>query len=418
MNTTPTTIDLDPNENILSVAEVTKQIAEAINDRFGSMPIWLKGEVSNYRGRNQRGHMYFSLKDEEALIPAVYFSRQNRALDFELDEGLDVIAQGRINIYAPHGRYQLVVDRLLPGGIGKLHIRFEKLKKKLAEEGLFADERKRPLAEMPRTIAVVTSPTGSVIRDILTIFRQRYPLVKVILFPAQVQGDGAAATIAAAIEQANTISQDNDNSVFIDTMIVARGGGSMEDLWPFNEEVVARAIATSQIPIISAVGHETDFSISDFTADVRAATPTHAAELAVPDCRQLLKELHSSAEHFWNLLTRDYRHANERLQQIKRSSVLRFPEKLVVDRFQKLDGILDQLNRSVDGSLALAKQKQQPLAATLKALNPLKVLNRGFSLTETLAGEVVRQAAQVKAKEQLRVHLHQGQLRCTVNEVE
>ncbi len=402
---------LHVDEPIYSVEEVTQRITAAISSEFSGLPIWVRGEISNYRGRNQKGHMYFSLKDERATLPLVFFAGKNAQLDFEPDEGMAVIACGQLNVYAPHGRYQLIVERLLPEGRGKLFLQFEKLKRKLDEQGLFAAATKQPLPAFPVTLGIVTSPTGAVIRDILKIVQKRYPAVRVLVAPAQVQGEQAAASIVKAIERLHRCQQPQ-----VDTIILARGGGSIEDLWPFNEEAVARAIFAAKIPIISAVGHETDFTISDFVADVRAATPTHAAELALPNCEELLRELDHTGKRLLTAMEQELELAKEAHQRFASATVFRFPEKFIVDRQQMLDRLCEQLDFKIGDWLHTRRASLLAPAQRLVALNPLQVLQRGFALAQKPSGPILQDASKVKRGEPIVVRLHRGSLDCKVEQ--
>jgi exodeoxyribonuclease VII large subunit len=404
---------LEFDSEIFSVTEITRRINAALNREF-SIPFWVRGEVSNYKGRNQKGHLYFSLKDEEALLPCVFFARQNAKLEIDLSEGMDILALGTLNVYAPHGRYQLVIQRLLPGGMGQLYLKFEKLKKQLTAEGFFEAERKKPLVRYPHTIGIITSPTGAVIRDFLKIINRRYPMVKVILVPTPVQGDAAAPAIAQSIALLNQYSM---TSTKIDTIVLARGGGSIEDLWPFNEEVVARAIFASKIPIVSAIGHETDFTISDFVADVRAATPTHAAELVVPDHQELLRELEHITKRMFQTVKQEVDIQGQRLKRCTSANVLRFPEKIIVDARQTIDRHLERMGHRLE---LLLQDKQLHLmrpSERLITLNPLKVLERGFALAENASGQAIRHSDDVKVGAPIRVRLFRGALDATVSKV-
>lgn len=267
----------------VTVGALTKYIKRKFEVDPHLRDLWIKGEISNFK-YHSRGHMYFTLKDEQARIQAVMFAGYNQYLSFRPEDGMKVLVRGEISVYEPSGNYQIYVKEMQPEGIGNLYLAYEQLKKRLEAEGLFSAEHKKPIPAFPRYIGVVTSPTGAAIRDILTTIRRRYPIATVILFPTLVQGEEAAGSIVRSIEKANELG-------YIDVLIVGRGGGSIEELWAFNEEAVARAIFASKVPIISAVGHETDFTIADFVADLRAPTPTGAAELAVPHVTELMERI-------------------------------------------------------------------------------------------------------------------------------
>ncbi|MDP6380946.1 MAG: exodeoxyribonuclease VII large subunit, partial [Phycisphaerae bacterium] len=293
----------------LAVAELTRRIRNALEARFGR--VWVVGEISNL-SRPSSGHIYFSLKDLASAVNCVMWRAKAAKVKCTVTDGLEVEVRGRLTVYEPQGRYQIVVDSIKPRGVGALEVAFRKLKERLAGEGLFESERKRPLPCFPGCIGIVTSPTGAAVRDIIHVTGRRWPQARLVLAPVRVQGEGAAEEIAQAIADLNRLGG-------VDVMIVGRGGGSLEDLWPFNEEVVAREIYTSEIPVISAVGHETDFSISDCVADVRAPTPSAAAEIVVPNAKELLRHLASAEQHLFSYITSEAERAGNRLAIISGS---------------------------------------------------------------------------------------------------
>ncbi len=304
------------NNNYITVTEVNKYIKEVINDDLLLKKVYLKGEISNFKAHS-RGHFYFTLKDENSRINAVMFSFNNRNMKFTPYDGMKVLVTGKIDVYEASGAYQIYVEEMLEDGIGALYVAFEQLKEKLAKEGLFDKSKKKKIRRIPKRIGIVTSPTGAAIKDILTTIKRRYPVCETILFPALVQGENAAGDIANKIKLANNLK----DKLELDTLIVGRGGGSLEDLWPFNEEVVARAIYDSDIPVISAVGHEIDITISDYVADLRAPTPTAAAELAVPDINTIITYLDTASTRSYNALNNIISVNYKKLDNIKNYSI-------------------------------------------------------------------------------------------------
>ncbi|WP_338230648.1 exodeoxyribonuclease VII large subunit [Lactiplantibacillus paraxiangfangensis] len=343
--------------------------------------VFLTGEISNYRPRPNT-HQYFSLKDDHAKISAIMFKSAFAKVKFRPEEGMKVLVVGRIGLYEPSGSYQIYVERMEPDGVGALYQAYEQLKKKLAAEGLF-NAPKKPLPRFPKRIAVVTSRSGAVIRDIITTARRRFPIAQIALFPAQVQGDAAAPEIARQIERANAANN-------FDTLIIGRGGGSIEDLWPFNEEVVARAIAASQLPVISSVGHETDTTIADLVADVRAATPTAAAELAVPVYNDVLLQLKQDQTRvlnsFQNLVQRD----RQRLNKLSTSYVFTQPNRLYEGYLQKLDFLNERLKQAGQANVNQAEQQYQRLAQRLVQRTPIHQVNQAQTQLTNLTQRLQR----------------------------
>jgi len=386
---------------ILTVTQLTHRIRNVLEETLGS--VWVTGEVSNFR-RPASGHCYFTLKDEGAQISVVMWRGLAAALKFQIEDGLSLIAKGELTVYEPRGQYQLVLRRAEPLGAGALQLAFLQLKEKLAAEGLFDKSRKKPLPAIPNRIGIVTSPTGAAIRDMLNVILRRWPAARILVIPARVQGREAAPEIAKAIETANTVPG-------LDVLIVGRGGGSLEDLWPFNEEIVARAIAASRIPIVSAVGHETDFTIADFAADVRALTPTDAAVKVAPDRRELLRSVASLAERLGQALLGRTARARERLAALGRSYALRRPFDRIRVREQRLDDLCQRFYRSVEYLVALRKQRLSGAAARLESLGPLAVLQRGYSLTFTRPEDrLLRDASAARPGTLLRTRLAKGEV--------
>jgi len=395
--------------HLMTVSEVTRLIKDTLETAFPS--VWVVGEISNLR-RPRSGHLYLTLKDERAQLRAVIWRGVAQRLRFEPADGLAVIARGAITVYSPRGEYQLVIQRLEPRGIGALELAFQQLKEKLAKEGLFDPARKKPLPPFPTHIAVVTSPTGAAIRDIITVIRRRFPALRVTLYPVRVQGEGAAQEIAHAIAELNRIGG-------FDLMIVGRGGGSLEDLWAFNEEVVARAIASSRIPVVSAVGHEIDLTISDLVADRRALTPTEAAELVTPRLDEVLAALEGLRGRLAQALRHRLTEAEGRLREVgARLRPARFLE-VVRLREQYLDELGARGARAVSRLAERARERLARAGVRLQSLSPLAVLGRGYSVTRLVpSGRVVTSAAQAPPGSLVETILAEGLLRSRVEETE
>ncbi|MFH1263689.1 MAG: exodeoxyribonuclease VII large subunit [Pseudomonadota bacterium] len=401
----------ETHEAIYTVSELTSEVKSLITARYGRDPFWVKGELSNYRGRNQSGHMYFRLKDSGAVLNCVYFRNANRKLTVDLTEGTSLLAFGRLDLWEQGGNYQLIVEDLRIGGTGELYLRFEMLKKKLEAEGLFDPARKKPLPEFPRRIGIITSPTGAAVRDILHILEDRCRFVRVLICPVKVQGEGAAEEIASAITELN------DPKYGVDLLLLGRGGGSIEDLWAFNEEKVARAIAVSSIPVISAVGHQTDTTISDFVADLRAATPSEGAKMAVPDMAEAEKRTEMLMRNIVREITHVRSVASERLGSLLRSPMLRDPEALVRSHLQMLDLLTEKMTDEIGANLKSIHFTFEKMTEGLGHLNPLAILSRGYGVIRTGKGRILRRAADVSRGEELQVRLHEGELGCQVTKI-
>lgn len=413
-----------------SVTELTRTIKETLEDRFGA--VWVEGEISNLR-QPASGHCYFTLKDAQAQLSAVLFRGNQRDLPFVLKDGLNVRACGEVTVYEARGAYQVIVRRMEEAGKGALLEQFEKLKERLGKEGLFEESGKRPLPLLPCHIGVVTSPTGAAILDILQVLNRRYPNLHILLAPVRVQGEGAAEEIAAAIRNLN------DHGV-AQAMIVGRGGGSLEDLWAFNEETVARAVAKSAIPVISAVGHEIDFTICDLAADVRAATPSAAAELVVGRKEDFEAELHRYRSRLASALKSRHLVLQNRMIAAAHSYVFREPQRLVTqfrerirrnlmamqhrlgntfhERQQRADEMSLRMLHRVETCRESARQDLRRLADHLRALSPLAVLDRGYSITQTRDGSVVRSPEHVSKGDTLNTTVARGRIRSIVKETE
>lgn len=388
-------------ERPLSVFELTSQIKDLLEAAFPE--VWVAGEVSNF-ARPQSGHCYLTLKDDQAQLRAVMWRGVAARLRFDLHDGLEVICRGHLDLYAPRGSYQLVIDDILPQGMGALELALRQLREKLAREGLFDPSRKRPLPPFVRRIAVVTSPTGAAIRDFLQVLGRRWRGADVLIVPVRVQGDGAAAEIAAAIEMLNHLPTPAD------CLVVTRGGGSMEDLWAFNEEPVVRAIAASQIPVISAIGHEIDVTLSDMAADVRALTPSEAAELVAPASEELMADLRQLESRLAASLRSRADFARAQLDALNRHSVFRRPHQRIFELARQLDELGGRTHRAVGSLVRLARQRTDTMAGRLESLSPLAVLGRGYSLTQhTADGRVVRDAAELTPGQQITTRFARGQ---------
>lgn len=444
---------MSESQQYLTVSALTQYIKRKFEVDPYLGKVYLTGEVSNYRPRPNT-HQYFSLKDDHAKISAIMFKSAFAKVKFQPEEGMKVLVVGRIGLYEPSGSYQIYVERMEPDGVGALYQAYEQLKKKLAAEGLFSAPKK-PLPRFPKRIAVVTSRSGAVIRDIITTARRRFPIAQIVLFPAQVQGDAAATEISRQIERAN--AQGN-----FDTLIIGRGGGSIEDLWPFNEEVVARAIAQSQLPVISSVGHETDTTIADLVADVRAATPTAAAELAVPVYNDVLLQLKQDQTRvlnaFQNLVQRD----RQRLNKLTASYVFTQPNRLYEGYLQKLDFLNERLKQAGQNQLNVAnqqyqrvfqqlrqqtpihqvrqaqtqlanleqrlnrstqlvlRQKRQQLTQTVQSLDllsPLKIMTRGYAFV-TADDQVIHGVKQLQPQQTVTIHMTDGEAEAQVTKID
>ena len=407
--------------NYLTITELSRYLKGKFENDENLRKVYLKGEISNFKAHT-RGHLYFTLKDETSRISAIMFASNTKTLKFTPVDGMKVLVSGRVSIYEASGGYQIYVDDMLEDGIGNLYIAFEQLKEKLSKEGLFNKEHKRPIRRIPKRIGIITASTGAAIRDILTTIKRRYPICETILFPSLVQGNDAAQDIAKKIEIANTFD--------IDTLIVGRGGGSIEDLWPFNEEIVARAIYNSKVPVISAVGHEVDFTIADFVADLRAPTPTAAAELAVPDINTIITYLDTAKSRSYNTLLNIIETNRLKLHKLEDSFALKRPTAIYEVKEQNLDNLIDKINRIVkviiDNSKVelfkyqnsyvfnnpeiiykFKKQNLDNIISKLEVLNPMNTLKRGYAIIKK-DDVVISSITKVKKDEQIRINVSDG----------
>lgn len=442
-------------EDYLTVSQLTSYIKRKFDYDPYLEKVFVKGEISNYNPYRKNAHQYFSIKDKGAKLSVVLFQREAKKLNVELEDGMSVMAVGRLSVYEKNGTYQMYIDHIEPEGLGQLYAAYEQTKKKLTEQGWFDADRKKELVRFPRKIAVVTSASGAVIRDIQTTVERRFPIAELTLFPTVVQGEKAAASIVKSIEAA-------DRENIFDTIIVARGGGSFEDLFPFNEEQVALAIAKAETPVISSVGHETDTTLSDLAADVRAATPTAAAELAVPLLTEELARIDRTRQRLTQAVQSQIRQEKERLNRTERSYVFRQPKRLYEGYSQNLDQLTEELQRHTEKRLNYARQQVQmtdqrlnshsPLAVLKQAekdnkrllqqltgamsnhvskesrelnhliqsldyLSPLNILGRGYAITKK-EDTVVKTTRQVSLRDEIQVMLHDGTLKAVVSAVD
>lgn len=439
----------------LTVTALTKYIKRKFDADPHLQGIYVKGEISNFK-QHSSGHMYFTLKDEKARILAVMFSSFSRSMKFRPENGMKVLIQGDITVYEPSGQYQIYVKEMSPEGIGDLFLAYEQLKERLEKEGLFSQQYKKALPKFPQTVGVITSPTGAAIRDVITTIKRRYPIANILIFPALVQGEQGAPSVVKSIEAANKNQE-------IDVLIVGRGGGSIEELWTFNEETVARAIFASSIPIISAVGHETDFTIADFVADMRAPTPTAAAELAVPHIDDLMEKVLNRQARLIRAMKEKVSAQQNRYNRLKKSYAFRYPQRLYEQKLEQVDRLTEslvrnasklsetkaeqhlqltkrlerrhpeellkiskdkhlhltkRLDRAMTGILSEKQKEFTAVIATLEALSPLKIMERGYSLSYSEDGKLIKKVSQVKKDDSIRVQLSDGQINCIVRNVE
>ncbi|MBT2684425.1 exodeoxyribonuclease VII large subunit [Bacillus sp. ISL-37] len=442
------------NQRYLTVNALTKYIKRKFDADPHLQGVYIKGEISNFK-RHSSGHMYFTLKDEKARILAVMFAGAARSMKFKPENGMKVLVRGDISVYEGSGQYQVYIKEMKTDGVGDLFVAYEQLKKKLEQEGLFSPKYKQPIPKYPKAVGIVTSPTGAAIRDILTTIKRRYPITKVMIFPALVQGDQGGPSIVRAIEKANARTD-------IDVLIIGRGGGSIEELWNFNEESVARAIFASKIPIISAVGHETDFTIADFVADMRAPTPTGAAELAVPHIQELIERVMNRETRLMRAMREKVFFQQERYQRLIRSYAFRYPRKLYEQKLEQVDKLTESLtrgaeklyfakndallqlkrrlershpeelrkvsaerhvrttralNRAMTAVLSEKRKEFDGIVSTLEALSPLKIMDRGYSLAYTDDGELIKTVTQVKPERKIKVKLSDGSIQCVVTDI-
>ncbi|MBE6587244.1 MAG: exodeoxyribonuclease VII large subunit [Ruminococcaceae bacterium] len=393
----------------LTVTELNQYVKDLLDLNPPLTDIYVKGEISNYKAHSS-GHLYFTLKDEGSALKCVMFRGSAYSMTFRPENGMKVTAHGRISSFVRDGAYQLYCDSMEPDGVGSLYIAFEQLKKKLEAEGLFAESRKKPLPKIPARVGVVTSPTGAAVRDIINVCKRRFPYAEIIVYPALVQGEGAVASVTAGIEFFN-------KRALCDVLIVGRGGGSIEDLWAFNCEPVARAVAASRIPVISAVGHETDFTICDFVADRRAPTPSAAAEIAVPDILELKHKFNNIISRESAILTKRFEYLRDHLRRLERSRPLLSPMNTIEDKRMTVASVQDRLELCVGHIIEKKRAQLSGTAQALNALNPLAVLSRGYSAVFDNEGRVVKSVKDTEIGKTIALKLSDGSISAIVKEV-
>lgn len=393
---------------VISVSQLNRYVKSLLEGDANLASVYISGEISNFTNHYKSGHLYLSLKDENAIVKAVMFKGYASKLAFKPESGMKVIVRARVSLYDKDGSFQIYIEEMQPDGVGSLQVAFEQLKKKLAEEGLFDTARKRQLPPFPQRVGVITSPTGAAVRDILNVLGRRYPLAEVVFVPVLVQGDGAPPQLVAALERLNA-----QNAA--DVIIIGRGGGSIEELWAFNDEQVARAVVASRIPVISAVGHETDFTICDFAADLRAPTPSAAAELAVPDRAQLYRRLVERYRHMKQAVGYTLEQRHKALQNLTSKKCLSTPLFYVEEQGMRVDYLTRRFVAAAATNLAKGNGRLSAAAAKLDALSPLKVLSRGYAIP--YKGEhVIHKTEDVTPGDAVRIRVSNGEFSCRVTE--
>ena len=394
----------------ISVTELNSIIKSLLESEPFLNDIYVRGEISNFKAHSS-GHMYFSLKDESSVIRSVMFRSSAIGLHFMPENGMRIIARGRVSAYVRDGQYQLYIESMEPDGIGSLYIAFEQLKAKLLAEGLFDESSKKPIPKMPRRVGVITSPTGAAVRDIINVTGRRFPYAEVVIFPSLVQGPEAAEMLCSGISYFN----ENDN---VDTIIIGRGGGSLEDLWAFNNENLARTIYKSKIPVISAVGHETDFTICDFVSDMRAPTPSAAAEIAVPDVLELKRKINNIISREYAVLSVRLEAYRKRLDSLYASKSLSSPMNFIQDKNMSLVDLSTSLENVFIHNLSDKRNVLSVLTGKITALNPMSVLSRGYSAIFDYEGSVVKKTSDVNIGESLTIRVSDGSIRANVVDIE
>ncbi|MDP3786179.1 MAG: exodeoxyribonuclease VII large subunit [Candidatus Omnitrophota bacterium] len=393
---------------IYTVSQLTREIKAVLEGTFTG--VWVEGEVSGFK-MDTAGHMYFSLKDAESVIPGIFFRNANQSLKFQIKDGLKILCFGKVSFYGRYGKLSFYVEQVEPKGVGELQLAFEQLKERLQKEGLFDEAHKVPIPVFPSRIGIVTSPTGAVIRDILHILRRRFDDIGILICPVKVQGEGAAEEIATAIGDLNRISD-------IDVLILARGGGSLEDLWAFNEEAVARAIYASKIPVISAVGHEVDYTISDFVADLRAPTPSAAAELVIAKKEDFIETIQGFLKDLRASLDNSVSIFESRMADLLESPAFKYPFEAIERHEERLDDLLKTHRKYFSHMINIKAERFNTVTGQLEALSPLAVLKRGYSITLQLpGGKVARDAKGIKRGDMIETKLYKGRLISEVKEI-
>ena len=395
------------NDKYLTISQINEYVKMRIDSDANLKKVFLKGEVSNFKNHT-RGHLYFTLKDDDSRISAVMFASQAAYLKFDPEDGMNLLVEGRISCYPSQGTYQIYVDKMEMDGLGNLYLEFEKLKKKLSEEGLFDDKYKKPIPKYPKRIGIVTADTGAAIKDILSTIKRRYPICETILFPSLVQGSGAAPDVARQINEAQNYD--------LDILIVGRGGGSIEDLWAFNEEIVARAIFNSKVPVISAVGHEIDYTIADYVADLRAPTPTGAAEMAVPVISEVKNNIDNYKIRLRENIIKTLKQSQLRLEKIKDSFILSNPLAMYEVKEEKLNNYITVLNKYINEILTNKKHLLKLDLNSLKLLNPVNIMEKGYSLVK-VDDRIIKDAKDLKVNDKLNIKLYKGEVIAEVKEI-
>ncbi|MCM8796340.1 MAG: exodeoxyribonuclease VII large subunit [Candidatus Omnitrophica bacterium] len=405
----------EKTRHVYTVSEITQEIKIILESGFAQ--VWVEGEVSNYR-EHPSGHLYFSLKDKTAVLSAAIFNYRSKGIKFKIENGLKVVCFGRIDVYPPHGGYKMVVEKIEPQGIGSLQLALEQLKQKLEKEGLFAIENKRPLPYLPSKIGIITSLSGAAIKDILKVLDRRFADIHVIIHPAQVQGETAKFEIAQAINQVNRFNETLPAKQRIEALIVGRGGGSAEDLWAFNEEIVARAIYHSKIPVISAVGHERDVTIADLVADKRAATPSQAAELIVPEKEEIRQEINDYINRLYSAISHILQLWQSRLEANEKKLSLLNPLSLLIQHKARILDLARQIYIRAEHFLKLKEARFKAAAEKLSSLSPLNILSRGYSITfRAEDGAIIKEAKELRTDQIIRTKLYKGEILSRVTEL-
>lgn len=398
------------NTLVLSVSQLNRYIKMNFDADENLANIFISGEISNFTNHYRTGHLYFTLKDDSAAVRAVMFNSSAKRLKFMPEDGMKVIARGRVSVYEASGQYQLYVDDMQPDGVGALNLAYEQLKEKLQKEGLFSEHHKKPLPPYPEKVGVITSPTGAAVRDIINVLGRRFPYAEIVFCPVLVQGDGAHLQLTDAVNMFNSERA-------ADVIIIGRGGGSIEDLWEFNDEGLARAVYNSEIPVISAVGHETDFTICDFVADMRAPTPSAAAELAVPDANELQYALSALKNRMFLNVSSGIADRRSRLEYLTSKGALKSPDEMLSNRSQRLDTAFSKMLSSYENRIGGKKVEFISAATALSNLDPMSVLMRGFAFVSDKSGKNVYSSQALAKGDKINVRFHDGSAVCEVKEI-
>lgn len=398
------------NTLVLSVSQLNRYIKMNFDADENLANIFISGEISNFTNHYRTGHLYFTLKDDSAAVRAVMFNSSAKRLKFMPEDGMKVIARGRVSVYEASGQYQLYVDDMQPDGVGALNLAYEQLKEKLQKEGLFSELHKKPLPPYPEKVGVITSPTGAAVRDIINVLGRRFPYAEIVFCPVLVQGEGAHLQLTDAV---NLFNSERAAGV----IIIGRGGGSIEDLWEFNDEGLARAVYNSEIPVISAVGHETDFTICDFVADMRAPTPSAAAELAVPDANELQYALSALKNRMFLNVSSGIADRRSRLEYLTSKGALKFPDEMLSNRSQRLDTAFSKMLSSYENRIGGKKVEFISAATALSKLDPMSVLMRGFAFVSDKNGKNVYSSQALAKGDKINVRFHDGSAVCEVKEI-